>query len=197
MNAVGTPDDVTRDESNAGFARAVAGAQVLATLAAVGVTLVAVLLSASLLEAQKKSAAKEAGDAVKTAYAVRFRVVARGLEDMIKCREKLLPYATGTGTRLVFTDLKVLGAVLHVGELAAVQEASDALDRLFQPGYSAPPSHTKAAYRAWGEGRLKGRAIRANNLMRRALTLLGTAEPTPDGCAGREAHARSSAKAGI
>lgn len=183
------PNDVRRDELTGRFARAVAGAQVLATLAAVGVTLVAVLLSASLLEAQKKSAAKEAGDAVKTAYAVRFRVVARGLEDMIKCREKLLPYATGTGTRLVFTDLKALGAVLQVSELAALQEASDALDRLFQPGYSAPPSHTKAAYRAWDEGRVKGRAVRANDLMRKALTVLGTAEPTPDGCASKETHA--------
>lgn len=55
---MGEPDDVKRDKSNNGFARAIAVAQVLATVAAVGATLVAVQLSASVLDAQKKSAAK-------------------------------------------------------------------------------------------------------------------------------------------
>jgi hypothetical protein len=173
------------------FERAIAFAQVLATLAAVAATVVAVVISARLLTIQKHSEARETAQAIRKAYAVRFRLLARGIEDMLKCKEKLPPYATGTGTRLIFADLKQLGAApLKPDQLEAIQRASDKLNQLFYPGYSAPPSGTDAAYRAWYHGRVKVRAIIANTYMHEALSALGTKELEPEKCAGREKKAR-------
>jgi hypothetical protein len=175
---------------NRRFERAIAFAQVLATLAAVAATVVAVVVSARLVTIQKHSDTREAARAIREAYAVRFRLLDRGVEDMLKCKEKLPQYATGTGTRLVFADLKQLGAApLRTDQLEAIQRASDKLNQLFYPGYSAPPSGTEAAYRAWYHGRVKLRAIIANTYMHEALSALGTRELEPEKCAGRERNA--------
>jgi len=164
---------------------------VLATLAAVAATVVVVVISARLLTIQKHSETRETAQAIRKAYAVRFRLLARGIEDMLKCKEKLAPYATGRGTRLIFADLKQLGAApLKPDQLEAIQRASDKLNQLFYPGYSAPPSGTDAAYRAWYHGRVKLRAIIANTYMHEALSALGTKELEPEKCAGREKKAR-------
>jgi hypothetical protein len=118
-------------------------------------------------------------------------VIGRGVEDMLYCHEKLMPYATGRGTRVSFEDLKLLSATMTATQLAAVQEASYELDRLFPPGYTAPPSGSDAAYHAWDlDHRLQSRAARANGLLRAALKALGGRESHPDICYGERRKAR-------
>jgi hypothetical protein len=152
----------------------------------VAATVTAVGLAAVFVASQKRGDAVETGRAAEKAYAVQFGVMARGVEDMRKCREKLLPYATGEGTRVTFGDLKSLGTVLSFSELKSVQEASDQLDRLFPPSYSAPLAGTEAAYRAWGMSHtLQSRTIRADGLLRSALKALGGHESHTDPCYGR------------
>jgi hypothetical protein len=150
-------------------------------------------LGAKFAANEKTSASVEAGHALKRAYAAQFRVVARGIEDMWKCREKLPPFATGPGTRVAFTDLKSLGAVLTVEQLQAVVEASDQLDRLFPPTYSAPRASTDAAYRAWSEPALEGRVMTANEKMGSALAALGVGNPHTKPCYGKVRKARLAA----
>jgi hypothetical protein len=127
------------------------------------------------------------------AYAITFAVIGRGVEDMLNCHEKLMPYATGPGTRVSFSDLKLLSATLTTKQLAAVEEASTELDRLFPLGYTAPPSGTNAAYHAWKlDHRLRSRAARANELLRAAMKALGGRESHPDICYGKRRKARLS-----
>lgn len=167
------------------WARAIGVAQVAATLGAV-------VLAGFLVFNQKQSDAQEAGRAAMKAYAVQFGVIAQGVEDMVKCREMLPLYAIGEGARVAFQDLKSLGAVLKGPQLKSVQEASDQLDRLFEPKYSAPLAGTEAAYRAWSTSYvLQGRATRARGLLRAAVKALGGQEPGTDPCYGRERKARA------
>jgi len=161
------------------FARTIALAQVVATL-------VVVLLGALLLADQKRTAAVEAGRALEKAYAVKLGAVARGVEDMLKCHEKLRPYATGAGTRLAFQDLKSLGATLTIQQLTTIQDASNELNWLFPPTYSAPLAGTAAAYAAWADNAvLRSRATQANALLSSALADLGGDEQSTDPCYGR------------
>src|ERR1700722_5452113 len=48
--------------------------------------------------AERHDIAITEGHAVATAYAVQLGQVARGVEDMVVCKEKLLQFATGEGT---------------------------------------------------------------------------------------------------
>lgn len=150
-------------------------------------SVVVVVLAAYLVHGQRvierRDIAASEGHATARAYAVQLGQVARGVEDMLVCKEKLLQFAEGAGTRVGFSDLKILGAVLTTPELTQVQQASNQLDRLYDPGYSAPPAGSVAAYSAWQRNPvLQARTRRADELIRQALRVLGGVEPTPDRC---------------
>lgn len=132
---------------------------------------------------ERSEAARSESHAVARAYAVQLGQVARGVKDMRHCKEKLLQFAEGEGTRVSFQDLKRLGAVLSTAQLTAVQQASNQLDRLYERGYTAPPSGSPAAYRAWSDdGRLRARTKRADQLLTAALPALGGVPPKPARC---------------
>jgi hypothetical protein len=133
--------------------------------------------------AERSAVARSEGRAVARAYAVQLRQVARGVTDMLFCKEKLEPFAEGEGTRVSFQDLKRLGAVLNTAQLTKVQRASNELDKLYRPGYSAPASGSVAAYRAWMEDEdLRSRAQRAGRYLAAALPALGGVPPKPGRC---------------
>jgi len=131
--------------------------------------------------AERSAVAKSEGSAVARAYAVQLGQVARGVKDMRFCKEKLVPFAEGEGTRVSFQDLKRLGAVLNTAQLTAVQRASNELDQLYPSGYTAPPSGSVSAFRAWSyDGVLRSRAKRADRYLAAALPDLGGIPPKPD-----------------
>jgi hypothetical protein len=133
--------------------------------------------------AERREIARSEGGAVSRAYAVQLGQVARGVKDMRFCKEKLLEFAEGEGTRVSFQDLKRLGAVLSTAQLTTVQEASNQLDHLYPPGYTAPPAGSAAAYRAWeDDGVLRARTKRADQLLTAALPALGGVPPKPARC---------------
>jgi hypothetical protein len=133
--------------------------------------------------AERSAVARSEGRAVARAYAVQLRQVARGVTDMLFCKEKLVPFAEGVGTRVSFQDLKRLGAVLNTAQLTKVQRASNELDQLYPPRYSAPASGSVAAYRAWVEDEdLRSRAQRADSYLTAALPALGGVPPKPERC---------------
>jgi hypothetical protein len=165
------------------LARVQAGVGVAQVVATVAVVVLGAVLVHRYATLERQSAAKENGHEVAEAYAVQLGEVARGVRDMLACHEKLKPFATGPGSRVAFPDLEALGAVLKVPQLRAVEQASNELNNLFYPGYSAPLPNTRAAYTAWQrEEYLQRRAERANELLSAALPDLGGQEPPIDDC---------------
>jgi hypothetical protein len=121
--------------------------------------------------------------AIRRAYAAQLAVTTRGIEDMLKCHEKLLPFATKDRSWQASQALKSFRATLTVPQLLAVLQAVNELERLFPHTYSAPRAGTRAAYRAWSDdAALRSRVKSANQSLRGALAILAEREPHTDSC---------------
>jgi hypothetical protein len=150
--------------------------QVVATFAVVGV-------GTYFVQQERRNVAESEGHSIARAYAVQLGQVARGIEDMQYCKEKLLPFAEGPGTRVAFSDLKLLGTFLTTVQLTTIEEASNELDRLFPSNYTAPPSGTRAAYKAWASDPvLQSRVQRVDELLGPTLRDLGSVAPRRNHC---------------
>ncbi|MCW3018859.1 MAG: hypothetical protein JWN10_1167 [Solirubrobacterales bacterium] len=128
--------------------------------------------------------------AVSTArvYQVSLAAMQRGVDAIIGCHEKLNPFTPVSHTQIVGKDKALLATVMSNTQLGALESASNAVEELFAPGYSAPRSGTaaRAAYSATvGES-----ATRTTQYLTAALAALRgvTKQPpptfTPFNCAG-------------
>jgi hypothetical protein len=146
-------------------------------------TVLVVVVGAVFVRQERRNVAESEGHSIARAYAVQLGQVARGIEDMQYCKEKLLPFAEGPGTRVAFSDFKLLGTFLTTVQLTTIDEASNELDRLFPSNYTAPLSGSRAAYKAWAsDPLLQSRVQRVDELLGPTLRDLGSVVPRRDNC---------------
>jgi hypothetical protein len=131
-----------------------------------------------------------APSAVATArgYQASFAAMQRGVDGIVECDEKLNPFTPVSRMQIVSKDKALLATIMSNSALGALESASDAVEELFPPSYSAPRSGIKA--RAAFSAAIGESATHAAQYLTAALAALRgvTKQPpptlTPFNCAG-------------